>query len=301
MVRRIVLPILSGASALGLVATLLGVFGGATAAEPASLTAVELWSLGVPLSFFALLLWEGASPALDSAPSATWSGVGLFGFVMLTTVGTVTPLVVPPSWLAQLSLVDLSSLGAAAGFALGWLVYTLVGYGWHRLCHGSSFFWRVFHQLHHAPNRLDVASSTVFHPAEALVYTGLTLIVTCALGLTPVAGALLGWAASFVSFFQHASVRTPRFLGYFVQRPEAHSLHHHIGGPRGNYSDLPLWDLVFGTFENPRAFNFEVGFAEPARGRILDMLAFRDVSTSAAVTAGAPAPFLEPRPVVPSS
>ena len=55
------------------------------------------------------------------------------------------------------------------------------------------------------------------------------------------------------AIFQHANVRTPRWLGYFVQRPESHSLHHERGVHRDNYSDLPVFDMLFGTFRNPRA------------------------------------------------
>ena len=45
-----------------------------------------------------------------------------------------------------------------------------------------------------------------------------------------------------------------------------------------NYSDLPLWDWVFGTLANPPGFAGEVGFDAPADRRILAMLAFRDVN-----------------------
>jgi sterol desaturase/sphingolipid hydroxylase (fatty acid hydroxylase superfamily) len=29
-----------------------------------------------------------------------------------------------------------------------------------------------------------------------------------------------------------------------------------------NYSDLPLWDMLFGTFHNPRRFEARCGFGE---------------------------------------
>ena len=45
--------------------------------------------------------------------------------------------------------------------------------------------------------------------------------------------------------------RTPRWLGYVIQRPEAHGLHHELGEHRRNYSDFPLWDMLTGTFVNP--------------------------------------------------
>jgi sterol desaturase/sphingolipid hydroxylase (fatty acid hydroxylase superfamily) len=48
-----------------------------------------------------------------------------------------------------------------------------------------------------------------------------------------------------------------------------------------NYGDLPVWDLLFGTFENPAAYGTgDVGFDAPADRRYGAMLAFRDVSDS---------------------
>ena len=45
-----------------------------------------------------------------------------------------------------------------------------------------------------------------------------------------------------------------------------------------NYGDLPLWDLLFGTFSNPRAFTGEVGFSPGSHRRVGSMLIGRDVS-----------------------
>jgi sterol desaturase/sphingolipid hydroxylase (fatty acid hydroxylase superfamily) len=45
-----------------------------------------------------------------------------------------------------------------------------------------------------------------------------------------------------------------------------------------NYGDLPIWDLLFGTFRNPREFNGECGFEAPADRRLGTMLAFADAN-----------------------
>jgi hypothetical protein len=47
----------------------------------------------------------------------------------------------------------------------------------------------------------------------------------------------------------------------------------------GNYSDLPLFDLLFGTIENPRDFAPQQGFYDGASTRVGEMLAFRDVTS----------------------
>lgn len=105
------------------------------------------------------------------------------------------------------------------------------------------------------------------------------MATTLVLGLDPAAAAATAFVAQFYASFQHLNVRTPRWLGYLIQRPESHFVHHARGVHGFNYADLPLWDLLFGTFRNPARFGAgEVGFEAPADGRYGAMLAFRDVS-----------------------
>ena len=84
---------------------------------------------------------------------------------------------------------------------------------------------------------------------------------------------------TFNAMFQHMSLRTPRWLGYIIQRPESHSVHHGAGIHRYNYSDLPLWDMVFGTFRNPKEYQPEHGFYSGASARLPEMLTFQDVTS----------------------
>jgi len=48
------------------------------------------------------------------------------------------------------------------------------------------------------------------------------------LGLDPLAAAIIGYVGAFYGLFQHWNVRTPRWLGYVIQRPEAHCHHHEL-------------------------------------------------------------------------
>ena len=87
---------------------------------------------------------------------------------------------------------------------------------------------------------------------------------------------------TFNAMFQHANIRTPHWLGHLVQRPESHNIHHGRGIHRYNYSDLPLWDMLFGGFRNPRTLdNTACGFYQGASGRLIELLIGRDVSTPA--------------------
>jgi sterol desaturase/sphingolipid hydroxylase (fatty acid hydroxylase superfamily) len=105
-----------------------------------------------------------------------------------------------------------------------------------------------------------------------------SLCLTLVIGIAPQAATVVLLATTFMGIFQHANIRTPRWLGYFVQRPESHTIHHARGVHANNYADLPLIDLLFGTFRNPAGFETETGFYQGASARIGDMLLWRDVA-----------------------
>lgn len=159
------------------------------------------------------------------------------------------------------SVERLGTLGAAA---LGYLVITFVYYWWHRWRHESELLWRVFHQLHHSPQRIEVITSFYKHPAE-LIANGVlsSAILYLLVGVTPPAAALAVTATGIAELFYHWNVRTPHWLGFLIQRPESHCIHHEEGFHRQNFGDLPLWDWLFGTLENPRAWPRSEG--DPAR------------------------------------
>lgn len=77
--------------------------------------------------------------------------------------------------------------------------------------------------------------------------------------------------------FQHLNVRTPLWLGYIVQRPESHLIHHERGVHASNYGDIPLPDMIFGTFRNPRDWSGLNGFHQGSTLRIGPMLMFRRI------------------------
>jgi sterol desaturase/sphingolipid hydroxylase (fatty acid hydroxylase superfamily) len=184
---------------------------------------------------------------------------------------------------AHTSLLDGQALGTWGGALAGVVVYDFFHYAYHRTAHRLPWLWRLGHQMHHSVESLDPWGAYFLHPLDAAVFLSLSgLVMFPLLGLEPLAAA---WATAFLTFcavFQHAGFRTPRWLGWIVQRPESHALHHGRGVHGWNYANLPLWDLVFGTCRNPRGGDLpEPGFYDGASRRLLDMLAFRDVSTPA--------------------
>ena len=85
-------------------------------------------------------------------------------------------------------------------------------------------------------------------------------------------------AATLLAMLTHTNVRTPRWLGWFIERPEMHSWHHARGAHRHNYSELPVFDLLFGTFHNPHGFAPQTGFHEGGSARVIEMMMGRDIA-----------------------
>jgi sterol desaturase/sphingolipid hydroxylase (fatty acid hydroxylase superfamily) len=79
--------------------------------------------------------------------------------------------------------------------------------------------------------------------------------------------------------FYHWNVSTPHWLGYIFQRPESHCIHHQEGLHSYNYADLPLWDMLFGTFRNPKDWQARCGFGS-LEYQLAKMLVGVDVNKS---------------------
>ena len=166
---------------------------------------------------------------------------------------------------------------ALSGFA-GYIVVSFIVYWWHRARHASPLLWRIFHQIHHSPARIEVLTTFYAHPADFVLNTLIVSTVSYALlGLGPVAA---GWCLFWVGLFdawEHTNVRTPVWLGYIVVRPEMHRVHHEFEKHAKNYG-IPVWDMLFGTYENSARRVELCGFGEEKEGRLLAMLAAKDVN-----------------------
>lgn len=201
-----------------------------------------------------------------------WRLKGGVFFLLGITISSSVPLL----WDARLAehrLIDARGLGDFGGAIAGFFVYELLAYFWHRAMHRSQLLWRWFHQMHHSSERLDVWSAFYFHPLDV---AGFSLVTSVALvgvlGLTASAAVAASLAVTACSLFQHTNIKTPRRLGWFVQRPEQHAMHHERGRHQGNYGDIALFDAVFGTFENPEKDTGNAGFFDGASGRMGAML-----------------------------
>jgi sterol desaturase/sphingolipid hydroxylase (fatty acid hydroxylase superfamily) len=234
--------------------------------------------LSVLAIFAALALWEALAPARPLPRVRGWRTRGLGAFVAYLAISSYLPFLWA-DWLAPLQLFDLTGLGTLAGAAIGVLVYEAGVWLWHRALHGSNFLWRYFHQWHHSAERLDTWGAFWFSPLDMVGWTAVFSLALTLVGLAPQAVFATVCVTTFLSVIQHANVRTPRWLGVFVQRPESHSWHHARGVHAANYSDLPVFDIIMGTWKNPRDFAPEQGFHHGASSEYAAMLMGRDVAS----------------------
>ena len=244
--------------------------------------AVELtFLLLTPATYFVMLAVEFVVPARSFPPRPGWQWIGIAFLLLSMAIGNALPLFLPVDWMAEHRWYDGTGLGVVGGAIVGFVVLELTVYAWHRSVHTFGPMWRAFHQIHHSPQRVDIPGALLFHPLETAAYTLIPLFITViVLGLDPLAAALTGYLFTFYGLFQHWNIRTPQWLGYFIQRPESHCVHHRMGVHFYNFSDLPLWDIVFGTFRNPKQYLGECGFEGGGDRRMGAMLAFEDVNAS---------------------
>jgi sterol desaturase/sphingolipid hydroxylase (fatty acid hydroxylase superfamily) len=182
------------------------------------------------------------------------------------------------TWMVGHRLWTADRLGALAGALLGYLCLTFVFYWWHLWRHRSDFLWRWLHQVHHSAQRLEVLTAFYKNPLEILIDSLLSSVVIYLLiGLSPAAGAGAVLLSGIGELCYHWNVKTPYWLGFIFQRPESHLIHHQEALHDYNYSDLPLWDIVFGTFRNPREWNERCGLGEKNEHRLGEMLIGIDV------------------------
>jgi sterol desaturase/sphingolipid hydroxylase (fatty acid hydroxylase superfamily) len=234
----------------------------------------------ITLGFIPAFLLLGLAVQARDYDTPRWWRTRMTFATLAVIAGTMAVASFWGSLLAGYHLLDLSRLGTWAGAGMGILVYEFGHYWYHRCAHRFEWLWRVAHQMHHSAEAMDAFSANYLHPVDVLLFTTWSsLVFFPLLGLTAEAGAVAGAWVGFNAMFQHANIRTPRWLGYLVQRPESHVLHHQRGRHQYNYANLPLWDIAFATFVNPGDVGgIQAGFYNGASTRILDMLLCQDVS-----------------------
>lgn len=228
--------------------------------------------------FFGCFILERVVPGWPLPSIKTWP----LRVLLINAVQVCVVLLAGVSWELWLSSWSVFNLSEAVSPTLGgfiaYFIATFVFYWWHRWRHELDFLWVGFHQIHHSPRRLEVITSFYKHPGEMVVNSVLgSLLVYTLLGLSLEAAAIYTFFTAIGEFFYHTNVRTPRWVGYIFQRPEMHRIHHQSGRHKNNYGDIVWWDMLFGTYENPKEWLHSCGFTPEREERLVDMLAYKDV------------------------
>jgi sterol desaturase/sphingolipid hydroxylase (fatty acid hydroxylase superfamily) len=229
----------------------------------------------VGVTAFAIMATERLAPAVRQPQVPHWLPRVIA--LNLAQVGVVyLGAVTWDRWLPGIRLWDGDALGTWPGAAIGYLAITFVYYWWHRARHEIPFLWRWLHQVHHSPGRIEVLTSFYKHPFEIAINGVLSsAVLHMVVGLSAGTAAIVVTITGLAELIYHSNLRTPYWLGFVFQRPESHRRHHERHVHRGNFSDLPLWDMLFGTFDNPRAIPAECGFGGYRETQLLRMLAGR--------------------------
>ncbi|WP_304343298.1 sterol desaturase family protein [Chryseobacterium koreense] len=239
------------------------------AKDPASIVVISI--------FLILMIAEEIVPGRKLPHVKFWRLKGIAAFVAYFFLSTYLPMIWGET-LDKYRIFDLTLLGDYWGALVALLLYELGVYIWHRSMHKNNILWRVFHQMHHSAERVDTYGAFFFSPMDMIGFTVLgSLTMVWIAGFTPQASIYALYGATFLAVIQHANIKTPQWMGYIFQRPESHSLHHAKGVHAYNYSDLPLFDLIFGTFRNPKEFSKETGFYDGASSKITKMILFKDI------------------------
>ncbi|CAF1525758.1 unnamed protein product [Adineta ricciae] len=201
--------------------------------------------------------------------------------LIIVVVGTYTW----ETWLPDAQLFQLRYyVSPMVGGVIAYLIHTWVFYWFHRARHNVYFLWVWFHQLHHSAQRIEAITSFYKAPQEIFIDSIImTVLLYPVLGLSRDSSVWLAALAAFGEYVYHMNIRTPKWLGYIFQRPESHRIHH-LRNKRDhskNYGDLPIWDILGGTFENPDRMDRPTGFAPEVENRVWEMIAGRDVLLSA--------------------
>jgi sterol desaturase/sphingolipid hydroxylase (fatty acid hydroxylase superfamily) len=231
--------------------------------------------IGLATVFFFILERILPGRELPEAPGwfarAALMNASQLGIVVLAGMGW-------ERWMQRWSLLHIaSSMPPLAQGLLGWFIGTFVFYWWHRVRHDVDVLWRICHQVHHSPSRIELLTAFYKHPIEIVADSMLaSALLFSVLGASPEAGAWFNVFAVIGEYFYHSNLRTPHWMGYFLQRPEHHSIYHQLDVHGFNYGDITWWDRLFGTFKDTDEFAQQCGFPNGHERNLGQMLLFHD-------------------------
>jgi sterol desaturase/sphingolipid hydroxylase (fatty acid hydroxylase superfamily) len=204
--------------------------------------------------------WQSINDSLHGALTGLLRPVGTSIGLVLLAAASELRLVGEPLrlWPREWSLVPQLLLAhAIVSFASYWV---------HRSFHEIDRLW-WFHAIHHDTQQVHVLKSGRFHFLDELVSAIVTPLPLLVLGSPTEVIVLRSMWSVFNGSIDHANVqqRFPSWFHYVVSTVDLHNLHHcrERKYQDSNYTGLPLWDVLFGTFHHPDRYRpVEFGLAD---------------------------------------
>ena len=151
------------------------------------------------------------------------------------------------------------------------VVFEFFQYWYHRLGHEGTgrwgaWLWKV-HAPHHLPDKVYLLMHPVGHPLNLVVSLALVQWPLVVLGARPESIFLFNALMGLQGLVSHYNVNIKTgAMNYLVVGTELHRYHHSANIHEAkNYGVLiPLWDIVFGTFEyHPNRLPDALGVQHP--------------------------------------
>jgi len=174
-------------------------------------------------------------------------GVFIFAFLLIQIT----------SWSGEHSfgLLRIVPLPVWAVWIIGFVLFDLWMYFWHRMNHEIPFLWR-FHRMHHSDLQMDASTALRFHPIEIVFSSFARLIIVALLGLNWEQLLLYEICLQPVILFHHSNVGLPekqdRVLRSIFVSPNMHRVHHSqiVVETNSNYSSIfSMWDRLFHSYK----------------------------------------------------
>jgi sterol desaturase/sphingolipid hydroxylase (fatty acid hydroxylase superfamily) len=162
--------------------------------------------------------------------------------------------------------VDPSGLPLALQITVFFFVYTFFDYWTHRMDH-TPVLWPI-HRYHHSARDFAVVTSTRTHAVHftALFMVNLPLAI---LGAPPEVMLYVNVLVVSIGFLIHSKIESDWgvFGRWVIQSPNGHRLHHKLdmSYPTGHFGMAPIWDRLFGTWDEKNGAAVEIGVDTPYR------------------------------------
>jgi sterol desaturase/sphingolipid hydroxylase (fatty acid hydroxylase superfamily) len=162
--------------------------------------------------------------------------------------------------------IELAAWPLAVQVVLYFYIFSFFDYWQHRLDH-TARFWPL-HRYHHSAEEFCVLTSVRLHPAN---FTGVitNLVPALLFGVSEEAFFWFWTLNAMVHYLIHTRSQSDfGWIGrWLIQSPLHHRLHHKLDmtEPTGNFSLVPLWDRLFGTWQEVKDPQVQIGVATPYR------------------------------------